>query len=221
MALSLFTALPSLNVAPVAPPRAAAMRMAVSDMEGVGPETGGLVFDPLGFTTTGTDKTLAWYRAAELKHGRVCMLASLGIAYTCSGGPLFPGTISSDGTTFASLGSDPWAAFAAMPSSGKLQMLVVIGLMEFHSELTQPHYLSGGTPGKIIVGGQPLFDPVGFMGKLTPEEKKRKLNAELKNGRLAMVGVASFFAAHWSPVAVPLLTGKIPVGDPANPWFGL
>ena len=56
-------------------------------MEGVGPETGGLVFDPLNFVGTGTDKTLAWYRAAELKHGRVCMLASLGIAYTASGGP--------------------------------------------------------------------------------------------------------------------------------------
>ena len=55
------------------------------------------------------------------------MLASLGIAYTLSGGPLFAGNIALDGTTFASLGKDPWAAFAAMPQSGKLQMLVVIG----------------------------------------------------------------------------------------------
>ena len=90
-------------------------------------ETAGKLFDPFGFTQVGSEKTLAWYRAAELKHGRVAMLASLGIAYTCSGGPLFGGNIALDGTTFASLGKDPWAAFAAMPTSGKIQMLVVIG----------------------------------------------------------------------------------------------
>jgi len=223
MAISLALAIPALNAGPVhtVVPQRASMRMGVADMEGVGPETANKLFDPLGFTTTGSEKTLAWYRAAELKHGRVCMLASLGIAYTCSGGPLFSGAISSDGTTFASLGSDPWAAFAAMPMSGKVQMLVVIGLMEFHSELTKPHYLSGGTPGKIIVGGQPLFDPLGFMSGMSDADKSRKLTSEIKNGRLAMIGVASFFAAHWSPQAVPLLTGKIPMGDPAAPWFGL
>merc|ERR1712216_101750 len=123
-----------------------------------------------------------------------------------------------------SLGNDPWQAFAALPYMGKLQMLVVIGLLEFHSEIPsggQKHYLNGGTPGKIMVGGFPLFDPIGFMGGMSQAEKDKKLLSELKNGRLAMIGVASFFAAHWSPVAVPLLTGKIPVGDPANPWFGL
>jgi len=222
MALSLQSLSMGL-VAPISPvaPSASNVRMGVSDMEGVGPETGGRLFDPLKFTEYGSDKTLAWFRAAELKHGRVCMLASLGIAYTCSGGPLFGGNIALDGTTFASLGSDPWAAFAAVPQSGKLQMLIVIGLMEFHSELTKPHYLSGGVPGKIIVGGQPLFDPFGLLDKLTPEQKSKKLTSELKNGRLAMLGVASFFAAHWGAGSVPLLTGKIPMGDPAAPWFGL
>eukprot|EP00908_Phaeocystis_cordata_P012086 Transcript_23054.p1 GENE.Transcript_23054~~Transcript_23054.p1 ORF type:complete len:247 (+),score=89.15 Transcript_23054:52-741(+) len=206
-------------VAPATP-----VRMAVEDMEGVGPETLNKVFDPLQLSTYGSDKTLAWYRASELKHGRVAMLASVGIAYTCSGGPLFPGPIALDGTTFASLGKDPWAAFDALSYSGKLQMLLVIGLMEFHSEIPsggQKHYLSGGTPGKIMVGGQPLFDPFGALKKLTPEQKKKKLTSELKNGRLAMIGVSSFFAAHWSSQAVPLLTGKIPMGDPAAPLFGL
>ena len=63
------------------------------------------------------------------------MLASVGIAYTASGGPLFAGPVALDGTTFASLGSDPWNAFAALPYQGKLQMLIVIGLLEFHSEI--------------------------------------------------------------------------------------
>jgi len=214
-------AAPALRAA-VAP--ASPVRMAVENMEGVGPETLNKVFDPLQLSTYGSDKTLAWYRASELKHGRVAMLASVGIAYTCSGAPLFPGSIALDGTTFASLGKDPWAAFDTLSYSGKLQMLLVIGLLEFHSELPsggEKHYLNGGTPGKIMVGGYPLFDPLGFLKPLTPAQKKAKLTSELKNGRLAMIGVASFFAAHWSSQAVPLLSGKIPMGDPAAPLFGL
>ena len=217
--LSLGFAGPAL--APTSRVAAPAVRMAVSDMPGVGPETLNKVFDPLNLAGLGSEKTMAWFRASELKHGRVAMLASVGIAYTCSGGPLFPGSIDLAGTTFASLGKDPWAAFAAVPTSGKIQMLVVIGLMEFHSELTKPHYLSGGQPGKIVVGGWPLFDPIGFLKKYTPEQKQKKLTSELKNGRLAMIGVASFFAAHWSSQAVPVLSGVIPMGDPASPLFGL
>merc|ERR1719171_2858443 len=127
-------------VAPAATP----VRMALKDMPGVGPETANKVFDPLGLAELGSDKTLAWFRASEIKHGRVAMLASVGIAYTSSGFPLFPGAISLDGTTFASLGEskDAWAAFAGVPYSGKVQMLAVIGLFEFLSEYAKPHYLS-------------------------------------------------------------------------------
>eukprot|EP00953_Heterococcus_sp_UTEX-ZZ885_P006158 3784-Heterococcus_DN1.PRE.4 len=35
-------------------------------------------WDPLGFTNNANPDTIAWYRAAELKHGRVAMLAALG-----------------------------------------------------------------------------------------------------------------------------------------------
>lgn len=31
-------------------------------------------FDPLNLATSGSDETLLWYRAAELKHGRVAMV---------------------------------------------------------------------------------------------------------------------------------------------------
>ena len=123
------------------------------------------------------------------------MLASVGIAYTASGGPLFAGPVALDGTTFASLGSDPWTAFAALPYQGKLQMLIVIGLLEFHSEIPsggQKHYLNGGTPGKIMVGGFPLFDPIGFMGSMSQEKKDAKLVSEIKNGRLAMLAITGY-----------------------------
>ena len=181
----------------------AGIRMGVADMEGVGPETGGKVFDPLGLSKIASEETLAWYRACELKHSRVAMAAVTGWAWVSSGGPLFPGMISpSTGVTFESLGRDGYAAWDATPDSGKLQILGVIGILEWLGEVSAtPHYMMGGTPGKIPL----LWDPLGFTKTLSPESLARKRTAELKNGRLAMIGVMSLVSAHFIPGSVPLL----------------
>lgn len=50
---------------------------AVDGLVGFDIETGG-VFDPLGFGKNCPPEQMQWYRAAELKHGRVCMLAAAG-----------------------------------------------------------------------------------------------------------------------------------------------
>lgn len=50
---------------------------AVDGLVGFDIETGG-PFDPLGFGKNCPPEQMQWYRAAELKHGRVCMLAALG-----------------------------------------------------------------------------------------------------------------------------------------------
>ena len=47
------------------------------ELIGASPPVG--FFDPLGLSNNKDEATLNFYRAAELKHGRVCMLASLGI----------------------------------------------------------------------------------------------------------------------------------------------
>ncbi|EOD07283.1 light harvesting protein [Emiliania huxleyi CCMP1516] len=191
----------------VAPAAAAGVRMGVSDMEGTGPETGGKVFDPMGLSKIASAETLAWYRAAELKHSRVAMAAVTGWAWVSSGGPLFPGYLSVEqGVTFESLGRDGYAAWAAVPEAGKFQILGVIGILEILSEsAVKPHYMAGGTPGKVPL----LWDPLGFTAKLSPETLARKRLAELKNGRLAMIGVMSLVSAHFIPNSVPLLPGSV------------
>ena len=68
-----------------------------------------------------------------------------------------------------------------------------------------------------------FFDPAGFTKKLTAEEKARKLNIEINNGRLAMIGLAGFIAEASIPGSVPLLQGKIlpyagDVMQPFNPF---
>lgn len=175
--------------------------------EGTGPETGGKVFDPYGFSKIASAETLAWYRAAELKHSRVAMAAATGWAYVGSGGPLFPGYLSIEqGVTFESLGRYGYAAWDAVPEAGKFQILGLIGILELLGEASvKPHYMKGGTPGKIPL----IWDPLGFSKRLTPQQLARKRTAELKNGRLAMIGVMSFVSAHFIPDSVPLLPLRV------------
>merc|ERR1719243_286998 len=195
--------------APVLRPagNAVQLRMGVADMEGVGPETGGKVFDPLGLSGIASEETLAWYRAAELKHSRIAMAAVTGWAWVSSGGPLFPGYLSIEkGVTFESLGRDGYAAWDAVPDSGKLQIIGIVGILDLLGEAAvKPHYMMGGTPGKIPL----LWDPLGFTASLSPETLARKRTAEIKNGRLAMIGVMSFVSAHYIPDSVPLLPAVV------------
>merc|ERR1712193_466261 len=50
-------------------------------------------FDPLGFSTDVSEGKLLFYREVEVKHGRVAMLASLGILIAEQFHPLFGGGI--------------------------------------------------------------------------------------------------------------------------------
>ena len=75
-------------------------------------------FDPLGLATLGSDSTLAWFRAAELKHSRVAMLATTGYLVQAAGFH-FPGMLSSD-VSFETLSAmKPLDAWDAVPDLGK------------------------------------------------------------------------------------------------------
>lgn len=146
------------------------------------------IFDPLSLADMEPygSKSLEWMRTAEIKHGRVCMAASIGYLVS-EAGITFPGYLSkSADLTFAALPKGP-EAWAAVPMAGKVQILAAAGLIELANEIKKPHYLNAG--------------PIEF----GEGRKARGRKAELKNGRLAMIAVASFVAGSYIPGSVPLL----------------
>jgi len=157
-------------------------------------------FDPLGLADLGSAETLAWFRAAELKHSRVAMLATTGYIVQAAGFH-FPGMLSSD-VSFESLSSmKPFDAWDAVPEAGKEQIIGLIFLAEIISESQEKHYLKGGDLPTVI------FPPIDF-SRVDEETLKLKRNRELNNGRLAMIAVMSFVAAANVPGSVPALAGN-------------
>jgi len=130
-------------------------------------ETG---FDPLYFSDFLDIKFL---REAELKHGRICMLASTGyMAQEFFSLPSYPG-----------YSSNPIEAFSSVPSEGLLQIVVAVSYLEVVSnkgKFSMSNMFEGGrAPGDLG------FDPLKFGDN--PATRARLELAELKNGRLAML----------------------------------
>jgi len=157
-------------------------------------------FDPLDLATSGSEETLLWFRAAELKHSRVAMLATTG--YIVQGSGIhFPGMLSHD-VSFESLsGMKPLDAWAAVPDAGKAQILLTIFIAEMISEAKGTHYTKGGSYPTIV------FPPIDFSG-VNAETMSKKQDSELNNGRLAMIAIMSFIAANNIPGSVPALIGN-------------
>jgi hypothetical protein len=189
-------------------PRVAMLQMGgVESMEGVGPETGNKVFDPLGLATMGSESTLRFFRHAELKHGRVAMAAMVGFLVHINH-IHFPGMLSPTyGVSFESLSAmGPFEAWNNVPLLGQIQILWTIAGLEHASECLDPkgHYTKGGTPGDLKFLKN-FWDTPGFTKKLTPEQLAKKRMAELRNGRLAMIGIMSVCASMNIPGSVPFL----------------
>ena len=156
-------------------------------------------FDPLGYSSIGSDETLAWFRASELKHSRVAMLATTGYIVQAAG-IHFPGMLSKD-ISFESLSSvKPLDAWEMVPAAGKAQILGTIFIAELATEAQGTHYMKGGSLPTIV------FPPIDFSG-VNAETLKRKQDSELNNGRLAMIAIMSFFASNSIPGSVPALAG--------------
>ena len=126
------------------------------------------VFDPLNLATK---YDLNWLREAELKHGRVCMLAVVGWLAN-DAGVKFPGA---DFEGVSSLD-----AHDKMVETGHMwQLLGIVGLCEAcHMSVVVPR-LDGDWEG--YSPGNYNLDPFNWASDQTHE-------AEIKHGRLAMLG---------------------------------
>jgi len=139
-------------------------------------------FDPLGFTKDGDEFSFKRRRSVEIKHGRICMLATMGYITPEITGK-FPGFLSpSENLKFADI-PNGLAAIGKVPFTGWVQMIAYAGFCEFKADYDAD---VKNTPGDM--GWKPPL-----LATDDPEVKTRRLNAELANGRLAMMAIIGMF----------------------------
>merc|ERR1711933_478116 len=143
-------------------------------------------WDPAGFCSDGDADVFKRRRTTELKHGRVSMIACLG--YIVPEYFKFPGLLSpSAGLKFEDV-PNGLKALSKVPSSGLAQMFLFAGLVDwayFRADDSRGpgDYKNAGVLG-VPNGSGPILDV---------ESRKRKLNAEIANGRLAMMAIIGMF----------------------------
>jgi hypothetical protein len=133
---------------------------------------GDVGFDPLGLAE---NFDIKWLREAELKHGRVCMLACLG--FVTQEFVHIPGA--------AYQNPNPLAAWGDVGIEGLMQFIFGMGIIEYGiygGKITTLEMFEGGRePGDFN------FDPMGLMEEGDPNEYALK---EITHGRLAMIAIS-------------------------------
>merc|ERR1719195_1584539 len=136
-------------------------------------------WDPLGFSEDKDEAAFKRRRSIELKHGRICMLATIG--YIVPEYFRFPGFLSpSQGIKFADV-PNGLAALSKVPGFGWVQIVFFAGVIE--GTFGFDDYKTG-VPGEY--GWKVLTSD-------DPAEKTKKLSAEIANGRLAMMAIVGMF----------------------------
>ncbi|CAE8708453.1 unnamed protein product [Polarella glacialis] len=133
-------------------------------------------WDPLGLAADGDSAKFLRRRETEIKHGRVAMYATIG--YITPEYFRWPGFLSpSLNLKFADV-PNGLAAISKVPGNGWAQIVAFAGFYELFV------YKYNGKPGDY--GWKPITssDPVKLKGKL---------NAEIANGRLAMMAIIGMF----------------------------
>jgi len=157
-----------------------------------GSMAGDVGFDPLGFATAFEPFPLAWMREAEIKHGRVSMLATTGWIAVDQGlrAPGLPDELK----TLSSY----QAHDASVAQGGLLILLIFCGVFEIVGAAA----LGASMEGKREPGD---FALTGGFGK-TPEQMATLKQAEIKHCRLAMMaigGIATQTAVQGGAIGFP------------------
>jgi len=182
----------------------AKVRAAAADMLKAGQVAPLGFFDPAGLSSDISDGRLLFYREAEIKHGRICMLAVLGTLVGEQFHPLLGGADVGGVTHFQSMADVDIDAFW---KGAFLQNIAMISYLEIAKSLPTIAVPSGAAYQDLNVDGGDAFamgdmsrtpgdlgfDPLG----LKPKNEKDLLamqNKEILNGRLAMIAAIGIIA---------------------------
>jgi hypothetical protein len=151
-------------------------------------------FDPAGYTTGITEDQFKLYQEAEIKHGRVSMLAVLGFVFGETFHRFFNGEINGPAIYQFQQADSIFPLFWLIMLTGiaMIEIQTIISAWQpWEDTLREPMGLaklqSGHEPGNL------KFDPLG----LRPKDAKAYATIktkELNNGRLAMLAIAGMVA---------------------------
>jgi len=148
-------------------------------------------FDPAGFLEGKDKDTVYKYREAEITHGRVAMLASLGFVVQEKFHPLFGMASKQMGPAIEQIPQLPiwvWGAMLAFIGSAE-QTRIARGWQQLNPETqTASQTLRDG-----YMPGELGFDPLNLAPE-DPAEFREMQEKELSHGRLAMIAAAGFLA---------------------------
>jgi len=129
---------------------------------------GDMGFDPMGLSDIQTD--LRYARWAEIKHGRVCMLAVTGMVWQ-EYGPHLPGA--------AYATTDPFEAISSVGFGSNIQILLAIGVLELAN--WEETFNGDSRPGVL-----PGWEGSAWKGKSEAQQATR-YEQEIVHCRLAMI----------------------------------
>jgi hypothetical protein len=164
---------------------------------GVQPPVG--FWDPMGLSKDGDVDVFKRRREVELKHGRVSMFAAMG--YIVPEYYKFPGYLSPSAKLAFSDVPNGLAAISKVPFLGWAQWFIFIGLVDFGLYRADPSRAPGDYANAGVLGVPNASGPMS-----DEEGRKRKLNSELANGRLAMVAIMGMmFQNGWTGTTGPAM----------------
>ena len=246
-------------VGPAAPAAEVRMQESKSDLEalakGLNPTIG--FWDPLNVAGASgslygfnNEQTIAWYRQAEIKHGRVAMAAFVGYCVQANGGHW---------ATKMTLGGADWPSgsppeqWDALPAASKWQIILFVwfsvetrilrsrrrrrrdalyaqvGMLELFDESVAPHYMMGRKPGMFpsfsdaYAEGEGYPHPVPF-DLFDPFGSLRKMmDTEEKRARGRLVEINNGRAAMlgiFGFMSASKVPGSVPVLTFIPPYDG-
>ena len=191
LALALTAGTATAFVAPSSAPAAKTQLAAAPVQEWAGAGPFGF-FDPLGLSKDVDAGRLAFYREAEIKHGRVAMLAAVGFLFQ-------------EHYTFTGVDSPSFVSFEQPGLNNSLWLFLALMLGNVEGKSVETFMeLNGGMLAEQNesktwrikddhFSGDLGFDPLGLK-PTNAKDLKEMQSKEINNGRLAMIGIAGMVA---------------------------